>query len=79
MDSRLDLEQRRRVREFVRNHHPDLGGDHETFVRGLAELRSGRPVTTVDVVFYRRRRGIAAMVVGVGTMVNRRRRRRRLH
>ncbi len=78
MDSHLDLEQRRRVREFVRTHHPDVGGDHETFVRGLAALRAGRAVETADVVFYRRRRGINGIVAGVGTMVTRRRRRRRV-
>lgn len=29
-------------RAFVRRHHPDVGGDPETFRRGLAAFRAGR-------------------------------------
>lgn len=28
------------IREFARQHHPDVGGDPEVFARGLAELRA---------------------------------------
>jgi hypothetical protein len=38
-------------RAFVRAHHPDVGGDPEAFVVGLAALRAGggtsRPPVTV--------------------------------
>ncbi|MEJ2870551.1 hypothetical protein WCD74_22485 [Actinomycetospora sp. OC33-EN08] len=29
-------------RAFVRRHHPDVGGDPETFRRGLEAFRAGR-------------------------------------
>ncbi|WP_225920687.1 hypothetical protein [Pseudonocardia oceani] len=35
-------EQRAEYRAFVRDHHPDRGGDPEFFVAGLARLRAGR-------------------------------------
>jgi hypothetical protein len=38
--------QRRARREFIRTHHPDVGGDPHTFVTGLADLDAGpRPST----------------------------------
>jgi hypothetical protein len=30
-------DRRRARREFIRTHHPDVGGDHAHFVAGLAE------------------------------------------
>lgn len=33
---------RRRRREFIRVHHPDLGGDTDLFVTGLHTLDTGR-------------------------------------
>lgn len=38
----LSPEQRAAYRAFVRDHHPDRGGDPEFFVAGLARLRAGR-------------------------------------
>ncbi|MEU7818778.1 hypothetical protein AB0B41_41195, partial [Pseudonocardia sp. NPDC049154] len=35
-------EERAAYRAFVRDHHPDRGGDPEAFVEGLARLRAGR-------------------------------------
>jgi hypothetical protein len=32
----VNAEERARFRAFVREHHPDRGGDPETFVAGLA-------------------------------------------
>jgi hypothetical protein len=44
----------RRRREFIRAHHPDRGGDAETFMAGLraidAEQAPGRPPPRVVVV-----------------------------
>ncbi|MGW0892701.1 hypothetical protein [Saccharopolyspora sp. NPDC002578] len=37
-----DDDARARLRAFVRAHHPDVGGDPETFAAGLAELRARR-------------------------------------
>ncbi|AEA25108.1 hypothetical protein [Pseudonocardia dioxanivorans] len=34
-------EERAAFRAFVREHHPDRGGDPEAFVTGLAALRAG--------------------------------------
>jgi hypothetical protein len=36
-----DRERRRAIREYVRRHHPDVGGDPAAFAAGLAALRSG--------------------------------------
>ena len=60
------VEERRRRRAFVLAHHPDRGGDAETFVTGLAALQrqtggAGDEVPTV----YRRRRGLAGWL-GLG-------------
>lgn len=30
------------IRAFIRQHHPDVGGDPEFFARGLADLRAAR-------------------------------------
>lgn len=36
-------------RAFARRHHPDVGGDPETFRRGVEAFRAGRsPFETVD-------------------------------
>ncbi|MFR9807251.1 hypothetical protein ACL02T_33875 [Pseudonocardia sp. RS010] len=35
-------EQRAAYRAFVRDHHPDRGGDPDAFVEGLARLRAER-------------------------------------
>ena len=49
-----DSQSRRRARrEFIRAHHPDLGGDTAVFAAGLAELDqlvAGRPPARVVVV-----------------------------
>jgi hypothetical protein len=37
-------EERAAYRAFVRDHHPDRGGDPEAFVAGLARLRAARAV-----------------------------------
>lgn len=38
-----DRASRARVREFVRTHHPDVGGDPAAFAAGLAALRAAGP------------------------------------
>ena len=50
-------EERAAYRAFVREHHPDRGGDPDAFVAGLAAMRA-RPESDVedDVVFVRRHR-----------------------
>ena len=59
-------EERRRLRAFALAHHPDHGGDPDTFISGLAALRQGRPATPDDVpTLYRRRRGLAGWL-GLG-------------
>lgn len=58
-----ELAARRAIREFVRTHHPDRGGDPAVFVAGLAALRRCRTAGRGggEVVFYRRRRGLAVV------------------
>ena len=47
----------RRRREFIRAHHPDRGGDAETFVAGLRAMEAGQerrdPPPRVVVVAHR--------------------------
>lgn len=53
----------RAFRAWLRRHHPDVGGDRDTFERGLrawrARLGTGRaaPGTAEPVTVYRRPRG----------------------
>lgn len=37
----MNESQRHAYREFIRTHHPDIGGDPEVFAAGLAEFREG--------------------------------------
>lgn len=70
-------EDRRVLREFVRTHHPDVGGDPEAFRAGLAELRrrqAGPGRARGPVVATHRRRGLRAIV---DRLVGRIRRQRR--
>ena len=48
---RVDDDRARRAarREFVRTHHPDLGGDHDNFVTGLANLERSPQVAVQQV------------------------------
>ncbi|GAA4703471.1 hypothetical protein GCM10023215_48760 [Pseudonocardia yuanmonensis] len=43
-------EERAAYRAFVRDHHPDRGGDPEAFVEGLARLRAARDGGPADAV-----------------------------
>lgn len=51
-------DQRRTRREFIRTHHPDVGGNHDHFITGLASLDAGHrpsvPVRTVTVTVVAR-------------------------
>lgn len=71
-----DAETRRAFREFVHRHHPDVGGDPEVFVAGLAAFGrgtapgraggagSGRdPRFDAPVTVVRRPRGLAGLAV----------------
>lgn len=46
MTGTQDDDARAHLRAFVRAHHPDVGGDPETFATGLAELRARRDAVT---------------------------------
>ncbi|GEL24570.1 hypothetical protein PSU4_35240 [Pseudonocardia sulfidoxydans NBRC 16205] len=50
-------EERAAYRAFVRENHPDRGGDPDAFVAGLAAMRARpeppEPTATDDVVFVR--------------------------
>lgn len=41
-----DAERRAEWRRFVRDHHPDRGGDPEVFAAGVRAYREGRRPTT---------------------------------
>jgi hypothetical protein len=65
----LDADARRRLRAYVRAHHPDVGGDPQAFAEGLLRLRAdlAGPArisrsTDPDVVFYRQPRGLRAVL-----------------
>jgi hypothetical protein len=34
--------QRRARRDFIRTHHPDAGGNHDDFIRGLADFEAAQ-------------------------------------
>jgi hypothetical protein len=61
---RDDAARRQAIRQFVREHHPDRGGDPETFIAGLRELRSGRGPQAPEMVVqvHRRRRGVVGLL-----------------
>ena len=44
----MDAEQRAAFRAFVREHHPDRGGDPEVFMTGLARFDSAPGATPPD-------------------------------
>ncbi len=67
-------EERRAFRAFVRSHHPDVGGDPVLFAAGLAAWRGGPP--TGEVMFFRRRRGVAGLIARCLARRTRGRRRR---
>lgn len=71
------VEERRAYRAFLRATHPDLGGDPDAFVAGLARWRAAAPPpapTTGAVSFHHRRRGVG---VFLDWLLEARRRRRR--
>ncbi|MGO1048686.1 hypothetical protein [Crossiella sp. CA198] len=72
-------------REFVRRHHPDVGGDPVVFAAGVEEYRrrqreQGEPVSEVDerfdgpVEFVVTPRGIRGIATRIGRWRARRRR-----
>jgi len=50
-------EQRRALRQFVREHHPDRGGDPAIFAEGLRRLQAGRPAAGATNIHVHRRKG----------------------
>ncbi|MGI8695595.1 MAG: hypothetical protein ACR2JQ_02920 [Mycobacteriales bacterium] len=82
----MDDELRREFRRFVRQHHPDVGGDPHVFTAGVARyrrrLRPGidpdDPRLRCEIVFYRRRSGPASLVDAVVRLRQSRRRPRRV-
>lgn len=44
----MSPEQRAAYRAFVRDHHPDRGGDPDVFVAGLARFRAGPAAAGTD-------------------------------
>jgi hypothetical protein len=45
-DRAMDVGRRRR--EFIRAHHPDRGGDTESFISGLRRFDDGQPPADQD-------------------------------
>ncbi len=64
----MTSDRRRAYLKFVRTHHPDRGGDHATFVDGLAALRDTGAVADDDprldrpIHVVRRRRGLRRLL-----------------
>jgi hypothetical protein len=65
--------ERAAYRRFVRTHHPDVGGDPEVFMAGLARFRAGTPAAkaigeapddryAAPVVFVTRPRGLRRLL-----------------
>ncbi|MDP8975028.1 MAG: J domain-containing protein [Actinomycetota bacterium] len=76
-------EVRSAFRRFARLHHPDRGGDLETFQAGLEAyerlLGLRAPSSGAEVVFHRRRRGIGVLAAGWKARRYRRRRAARVN
>ncbi|WP_344886106.1 hypothetical protein [Allokutzneria multivorans] len=66
--SARERERRAAIRDFVRAHHPDVGGDPDEFVAGLARLRAefgeprGNAAPADEVSFVVRRRGVRGLL-----------------
>ncbi|WP_328643944.1 hypothetical protein OHS58_22865 [Amycolatopsis sp. NBC_00348] len=69
--ARDDPEARAAFREFVRTHHPDVGGDPAEFAAGLARFRAGKSAVDstigdarfdAPIRFVVNRRGVAAVL-----------------
>ncbi|ONH38100.1 hypothetical protein [Protofrankia coriariae] len=61
----LDSAARRaEIRRFVRENHPDRGGDPDVFASGLQALRAQRPPRPAcgEVTTYHKRSGLALVV-----------------
>lgn len=64
----MTSDKRRAYLQFVRAHHPDHGGDHATFVEGLAALRHTGEVADDDprldrpIRVVHRRRGVRRLL-----------------
>ena len=75
-------EVRAAFRRFARLHHPDRGGDPETFQAGLDAYQrlvgSRSPSAGAEVVFHRRPQGLSALRAGWKAHRGRRRRRARV-
>jgi hypothetical protein len=48
----MDEQERAAYRAFVREHHPDRGGDPDVFVAGLARFRAGASPPDPDDARY---------------------------
>ncbi len=57
-------EERAAYRRWVRDHHPDVGGDPEEFAAGLARLRGDMPRTGSGCSEQRRDRYDAPVEIG---------------
>jgi hypothetical protein len=55
-------QQRRAIRQWVRDRHPDRGGDPAVFAEGLRRLRAGRPATAAADVEIHRSKGPIATI-----------------
>ena len=61
-------EARRRRRDFIRAHHPDRGGDPDSFIAGLRAFGTGSeqdPGPLPRVVIVRRRAWLIRLVVAL--------------
>lgn len=66
--------ERAEYRRFVREHHPDVGGDPEAFEAGLRRFRERARSVDAPLVFVTRERGLRRLWSVFAT-----RRRRRRH
>jgi len=80
----MDERERAEFRAFVREHHPDRGGDPHVFVAGLARFRAAAEVAATGVDGDGPIEVVASLPLPVRVAVAllrtaRRRRRRRVH
>lgn len=68
-----DLGRRRNAerRQYIRENHPDRGGDSDAFIAGLRKRSSSPAQSEPSLAFYRRPRGLRRIRLFATTLVHR--------
>ncbi|MDT8910019.1 hypothetical protein [Amycolatopsis sp. PS_44_ISF1] len=74
-DRNWSADEKSAYRRLVRAHHPDFGGDPETFAAEVARFHARRSAPQEEIItFVTKRKGLGRLVDAVSTHHRRRRR-----